>query len=131
MITTNQNSALMKAHAQPSASTRPPSARRLTGVRGAGSAVWAMSVPHDERARHVRMHGADEGVVALLERRDLVRPRRDAREDLADEDVAATCVLDCDVLPDAGVLVLEHEVERLGLRRRQVLDLERQVDRAL
>ena len=43
MMTTNQNRALRKAHGQPSASTRPPSARRRTGVRGTGREVCAIA----------------------------------------------------------------------------------------
>src|SRR5689334_20329166 len=112
MIATNQNRALSPAQVQPSASSSPPRTRRRTGVRGAGSAVWAIaSAPRGDGAGHRRMDRADEVVGARGHRRDVVRLGRDTREDLADEEVGAARVLDVDVVRDPGVLVLELDLE--------------------
>src|SRR6478752_5051527 len=114
IITTNQKIALTDAQLQPSASNSPKKARRRAGAcgRGAGRVVSAIALaPDRERAGHVRMDVAHERVAARGQRPDVVVHRREPREDVALEDGRAARVLDLDVVRDARVLVLEHDLE--------------------
>src|SRR6185503_5957111 len=75
MITISQKPAFRPAHAQPPASSRPNSTR-LRGTFAPGpSACWAIVLPScllgRERAGHVRMDRAEEGVGARRQRTDL------------------------------------------------------------
>src|SRR5688572_27983357 len=63
-----------------------------------------------ERADHVRVDRAYELIAPGRQRRDVVRPRRDAREDLALEDAGAARVLDLDVVRE-GLVVGERDLE--------------------
>ena len=65
------------------------------------------------------MHVADEGVAAGLERRDLVRARIHAREDVTLPDLGSrgAAQADRDVVRNAGVVVLESDREGPAGRR--------------
>src|SRR4051812_12466138 len=77
---------------------------------------------------HRRMDAADEGVCARIEGRDVVGPRLNPIEDLALEQLRAgrPTLVECDVVRDAGVLVLELDLERRagGTGERVLLELD-------
>src|SRR5260221_11505343 len=103
MMKISQTKALIEAHAQPSASSSPKTARRRGTDLPAPIACWVIVLhPHrpadpagatsfgGERSGHVRVHVADERIGPGLERRDVIVLGGHAGEDLALED-RGTC----------------------------------------
>src|SRR4249919_1312686 len=114
MMMTVQMKALTVAQPQPSASSSPNRARFRGTVIPAVSARWAIVLPallDRERAGHVRVDGAREGVAAGGQGGHREAPLLDAREDVGLEDLRARGVVDLDVVGGARDLVVELEGE--------------------
>src|SRR4249919_1573283 len=126
MMNVSQAIALAVAQAQPSASSSPNKARFRGTVVPAVSAPWAIvlhpplpGVPggrsflDGQRSGHVGVDRAVEGVRARVEGGHVIGLGRDARENLALEELGAGAVLDRDVVLHAGILVVEGDLEAL------------------